>query len=504
MSRIVLPAVAFLFASVGFAQNCSIDGTVVNLSTNAPIARAHVTVAGRDDSFVADTDAAGKWRLGNLACGRVTISAVRPGFIRIPQGAPFEVKAGVPLRDVKIELIPQAVLAGRVLDDQGDPVQGAQVNVLTTRIINGIRGVQASNSMVANDLGEYRFAGLAAGKYFVCANGPPAVLATGAPPIGERCYPGPLEGGAAGAMNVSAGYEGRIDFTLSPLAAFNVSGVVSGYPEGTTGLVTLTPRRQVARIMGLSAQVHPDGTFLIRGVAAGSYTVSARAAQLNNRLMARAPVDVAGSDVNGIQLRLEAGVTVTGAMKIISVAGKKPAKPQYTLLLRSSEGSVGPGISGWDETRTTFSIDDVMPGSYRLEFSPPAPFYLKSATMGGRDMLASDVPIGPGATAIEVVISDDGGVVEGDVTADDMPTAAWIYLERNGVPSRNAVADSKGHFRIEGLPPGNYKVYAWDDNTRVEYGNPEWMTRNGKGVSVSIGEGETAQVKLVRQVAPSE
>ena len=54
------------------------------------------------------------------------------------------------------------------------------------------------------------------------------------------------------------------------------------------------------------------------------------------------------------------------------------------------------------------------------------------------------------------------------------------------------------------VPPGNYKVYAWDDNTNVEYANPEWMQRNGKSVAVTVDPGQTAQVKLVRQNAPVE
>lgn len=504
MSKWLFAVTALLGVSPVVAQNCSADGTVVNSVNHAAIARAHVTVTGKDDSSFVDTDASGKWRIGNLPCGHVNVSAVRPGFIRMPQILSFEAAADSPLRDVKIELTPQAVLAGRVLDDQGDPIQGAQVNFMTTRIINGIRGIQSSNSMITNDLGEYRFSGLAAGKYFVCANGPPGLVANGAPSLGERCYPGPIDGGAAGAMNVSAGYEGRVDFTLSPLPAFHVSGVVSGHPADGTGLVTLTPRRLAARLSGLAAPIHPDGTFVIRGVAPGPYTISARSAQFDDRLMAVAPVDVGNGDVDGIQLRLQAGVVVTGTLKIVSPLGKKPEKPQYSLFLKSSDGTVRPGISGWDDTRTSFSIDDVMPGNYRVEFSPPAPFYLKSATLGGHDMVASEVPIGPGATAIELVISDDGGIIEGDVSVDDAPISGWVVLERNGIPSRNAATDSKGHFRIDALPPGDYQAYAWDDNTKVEYANPEWMKRNGKGVAASVAPGQTAQVKLVRQVAPPE
>ncbi len=68
----------------------------------------------------------------------------------------------------------------------------------------------------------------------------------------------------------------------------------------------------------------------------------------------------------------------------------------------------------------------------------------------------------------------------------------------------NGRADASGHFKIEALPPGDYKAYAWDDLTNVEYGNPEWLRLNAKAVSVTIQAGQTSQVKLSRQVVPDE
>lgn len=501
---------ALLFISfVAFAQptdtkNCSVDGSVVNSVSGAPVLRAHISVAGTSDSVLADSDTGGKWRIEHIECGRVTLAANRTGFLRLQQSN-LLLAANTPLHDVKLELAPQAVLAGRILDDQGDPILGAQVSLMTSRIMNGARGIQASNSTTTNDLGEYRFAGLVAGKYILCANaGGGAVIANGSRPYGERCYPGPTDGGAASAMAVAAGYEGKVDFTLSPLATFRVSGVASGQPEGVC-TVNLTPRTQIARMfMNLSAQARPDGTFSINHVPAGSYTLVATSGTPNRRLTAHKPVDVGGNDVEAIQMHLEPGITVTGTFRSVATTARKIEKPQYGVLLRSSEGTFGSGPVTWDETGTSFTTTDVVPGNYRFQFFAPAPFYPKSATSGGGDVLGSEVSIGPGVGNIEVVVSDDGGVVEGDVATDYGPGAAWIFLERDGAPSRNARADANGHFRIETVPPGDYKVYAWDDNTRVEYANPEWMQRNGKGVAVTVGPGQTAQVKLVRQVAPPE
>jgi len=510
-------AALLLIVAAGLAQspdakNCSIDGSVVNSVTGAPVPRAQVGVVGSDDTYVADSNSAGNWSVERLSCGRVTITVNRIGFLRVQQSN-LLLAANTPMHGVDLKLAPQSVLAGRVLDDEGDPILGAQVSLMTSRIINGLRGIQASTSTTTNDLGEYRFSGLTAGKYILCANAGGGVVANGSRSYGERCYPGPMDGGAASAMDVATGYEGRIDFALAPLVTVHVSGVVSGGTEGVTTSINLRPHGQIARMyMGLSTQARPDGTFSIRNVPPGSYTVEVASNPNNRRLTARVPIDVGESGVEGLQLHLEPGVTVTGTVKIVAATGKKIENPRYAILLRSSEGVFSYDPTDWDETRTAFTITDVVPGNYRLDVSPatvfylksPAPFYLKSATLGGRDIAGSDVAIGPGGATIEVVMSDDGGVVEGDVSGDDGPAAAWVLLEKDGAPSRNARTDANGHFNIDTVPPGDYRVYAWDDNTKVEYANPEWVRRNGKGVAVTVDPGQTAQVKVVRQIAPAE
>ena len=48
------------------AKNCSVDGTVVNSVTGAPILRAHVSLSAGGESSFTESDAEGKWQLGHL------------------------------------------------------------------------------------------------------------------------------------------------------------------------------------------------------------------------------------------------------------------------------------------------------------------------------------------------------------------------------------------------------------------------------------------------------
>lgn len=468
-------ALLFAVSAAAFGQ-CTLDGTVVNSANGAPIERAHIAITGAGDTFFADSDATGKWVAEHVPCGHVSVLATRPGYLQ------EVVTATSPAHDLRVSLAPQAVLAGRILDEHADPILGAQVSLMTSRVINGVRGTQASASVVTNDLGEYRFSGLAAGKYSVCANaGGGALISSGGRTYGEKCYPGLLP------MDVTAGYDGRIDLTLDPLNTVQVSGVVSG---GEQAGVMLVPRDQIARkYAGLSGQVQKDGRFTIKHVPPAAYTAFATF----GRMSTSTPVDVGSTDIDSLQLHLDPGSTVTGTVK--------PAfKGVGVQLLRdfAIDGVAFSQMAEWNSSGTAFTLSDIPSGDYRVQLTGPnPPFYVKSVTLGGRDISNSTFMVAPGVGNIEVVLADDGGTIEGDVSE-----RAWVLLQKDGIALRNARTDEKGHFKIDNVPPGDYKVYAWDDNTNVEYGNPEWMRQNAKGVDVSVAPGQAAHVSVTRQTEP--
>ncbi len=512
MSEIRLIAALLLAAGIASAQspgskNCSVDGTVVNSATGAPIIRAHVTVAGSGDSVVTDSDSNGKWSASNIGCGTLTITASRQNFLVDKPGQLQTVLVAVdtPLHDVIVRLAPQAVITGRVLDNVGDPVQNALVTLMSAQVVDGIRRFTGKGSASANDIGEYRIAGIVAGKYVVCAGGriigPRSNSSRAADPraFGEQCTPGAPSAGAAGAMDVRAGSERIIDFQLTPLPLVHVRGFISGGPEGASRQITLS---------GLSgafnAALFADGAFEVTDVTPGSYFLTATAFEGDTRFFAAVPVEAGNADVAGLHAHLEAGLNVSGIVRIVSTSGIKNANPQYSATLMSSNMFFGPTRTVWNEDNTAFTLTNVLPGSYRLRFGVPAPFYVKSATLGGLDILGSEVAIGSGSGSLEVTLSDDCGFLQGDVSTDDGPAPAAILLVRDAAQHWNARADAKGHFKIEGLPPGDYKAYAWDDLTNVEYGNPDWMQLHANGVSVTVEPGQTAQVKLTRQTAPEE
>ena len=62
---------------------------------------------------------------------------------------------------------------------------------------------------------------------------------------------------------------------------------------------------------------------------------------------------------------------------------------------------------------------------------------------------------------------------------------------------QNEVTDANGRFSFRGVPPGDYKVFAWTD---VELGAPEdpefRRPFESLGAAVRLGTGESAAVNL--------
>jgi hypothetical protein len=176
------------------------------------------------------------------------------------------------------------------------------------------------------------------------------------------------------------------------------------------------------------------------------------------------------------------------------------------MTLVPTDSVVGSGQFKWVTGTMSFSISDMVPGMFRLNAVPPAPFYVKGATLGGQDILNTEVPISQSAGPIEVILRDDGGSVEGDIVDTDGKSAtAGVMLLHNGIRFGGApMLPQPGHYKIPNVAPGDYVLYAWDNLAEVQYAEPDWMRRYGTGgVPVSVTAGQTAQVKLTQQHVPA-
>jgi hypothetical protein len=119
----------------------------------------------------------------------------------------------------------------------------------------------------------------------------------------------------------------------------------------------------------------------------------------------------------------------------------------------------------------TFPLFRLSPGSYRLSVTRlPADYYVKEARLGQQDILGQTIELnGPVSGTLDLLISNRSGLIEGTVVdARQVPAA---YIEAVLIPEtqrdrfdlyKRATADENGRFKILGIPPGSYRLFAWE------------------------------------------
>ena len=121
-----------------------ISGTVFNSVTNEPLPRALVRINSGQDQRVAFTGGDGRFQIADISEGMTWISAQRPGYFdpcslsNSPDCANRSGhKVGPGTNDFRVALTPGAKISGTVLDSDGEPVEGLQVQLMGEQIANG-------------------------------------------------------------------------------------------------------------------------------------------------------------------------------------------------------------------------------------------------------------------------------------------------------------------------------------------------------------------------------
>ena len=160
-----------------------LEGIVTRDPGSEPVKKALIELIAESQNdganYTALTAADGSFRMENIKPGRYRLFVERTGYQEIDkhhrhtEGRVLTLTAGQEVKDVAIILQAAAVVEGRVTDEDGDPLAEAQVAVLRQTFVQGHSHWEQSGAERTNDLGEYRIAGLAPGKYFVAVTPPP-------------------------------------------------------------------------------------------------------------------------------------------------------------------------------------------------------------------------------------------------------------------------------------------------------------------------------------------
>jgi hypothetical protein len=277
------------------AGGAQIVGRVTDADSKAPIAGVRITLLPNTRPApmtlltppMTTTDENGRFSFEGVAPGQLRITAQKQGFAFEPTDAPvIDARAGAAIT-VELSLRRGGALTGRILDERGEPLSEIRVSAMRQLAGRGDRRtVMGGPGSVTNDLGEFRLAGLSAGEYVVLAAGQLRSPFTGGATAGSTTwaptyYPGTINKSEAQVVSLAqADTVTGLEFRLIAVPAFRVSGIAideSGKPVADA-MITIVPasaRSQGGFTQTLMGRSNADGTFVIGGVMAGWYAVTA-------------------------------------------------------------------------------------------------------------------------------------------------------------------------------------------------------------------------------------
>ncbi len=491
-----------LFAQTNPTQasdKCKLEGRVVNSVTGEAVRKVSLTVrhmTERGVSFSAITDDEGRFRFDKLEPGTYRLSAERSGYLSQQYGArttpytgtPITLIRGQHLKDLEFKLLPQGSISGKVVDEDGEPIHQASVNVTrqgryARRGSGGTFGVEGQST---NDLGEFRIANLAPGRYFVTVMYRPGMMFGGDAPrsLSEKpeetyvptFYPGVTDRDAAVPLEVGAGQAlTGLVIQMRKGRTYRVRGKVVGASRNVR--VWLTPRERTSGMFfaGRGGMLKPDGSFELAGVLPGTYYVLASRMEGRGQMIGRAPVHVTDGNVDEVLIMTAEPLTVTGTIRVEGgqplVSEQSPMQPSVNLMPDgpSAYGQVGARV----KDDGTFQIEGVSRDKFFLNlYGIPEGTYVRSVRMGGQEVVDKGFDLSQleSAPALEVILSPKAAVVEGLVRDGDK-LAAGMFVTLVHEPFRpekrylikNGTTDQNGAFSIKGVAPGAYRAYAWEE-----------------------------------------
>lgn len=517
-----------------------VEGIVTKDPDGEPVKKVLIELIAENQSeagnYTALTGADGTFAIQDILPGRYRLFAERTGLLDSQKsrgrsdGRLLTLNEGQELKDVHVKLQAAAVVRGRVTDEDGDPLPNAEVSILRATFASGRRRWEQAGSERTNDLGEYRIAGLAAGNVYVSVNPPPdfqTLIEDGgsdqkrnsarnpATSYQTLYYPGTTDRSQATPIQLHPGDDFPVNFSMAPSPSLSIRGAVVNLPPKTSATIMLQSR-DFSLIMN-GAEMHKDGSFVIRNVSPGNYTIVATVDGAPMAMTARQSLQLAATNVEGLRLAPQPGATVRGHLRFDNqVTSSDLARIFLTLQTMNGEDDATELTIGDRFTNIAhinkegmFEWTDVPAGNYYVQILGETDvnegWFVKSAFAGGRESEASGFAVNGGMVALDLVASHNGAIVEGlamDTQGQPAPNAIIVavpgpQMQKRPDYFRKTVSDQGGHFTLRGIRAGDYSVLAWENVEGDSYYNPDFLkSYEGQGTALRVNEGERKSLQL--------
>ena len=525
-----------------------IEGSVINIQNSRTVPRASVTLLRVKGTGTKSQrcDSSGHFMFQNVEPGSYRLMAQRQGFFSDASKREYQpivdVAAGEHVKNMPVRLMPAAVVSGEVLDEYNDPVPDVEIRLLAIQRKLGQMDLRAAGKAITDDRGQYRVAGLHPGKYYVVAEYKPnnasmeALKSMIAEKLLERrpvnsvpqneplrfdatqesgepaytyaplFFPATSDFQQAQALRLNPGDEVATNFLLisAPVVSIRgkvTNGLTGGPPTGASVAAFWTTYIQGE---GMPAQVSSeDGTFEIRGVAPGTYTLRADFNQDKQIFEGEQTVEVGNEGAQNVQISALPDFDAAGH---VTIAGTPDHPPRRVLIEFVGEGLIPRVRASASFPEFKFEAQ-LRPDRhyYARALNLPEDYYLKSVAISGHEMPPDDVLVSGTRGDMELTFSAAGAQVEGVLyDSKGEPTRGSVLLAPDvpqpGPPDlyRRTSADSKGKFTLHGVAPGSYRIVALESlNLDAEINEPDFLrTIGNRAQNLSVEENGKYTVAL--------
>jgi Carboxypeptidase regulatory-like domain len=432
-------------------------------------------------------------------------------------------------------LFPPAAISGKVVDDAGEPVEHALVQLIGSSVVTGRKRVSTRGYVYTDDLGHFRFGPLPAAAYYLAATGKPwysaeAPLTPAFPGVSQTVatadrqmayapvyYPNSSDPRRAAPVVLKPGEEFIANLKLNAVPGVNISIRCDGQERVQSGADRI-PGDIVAQlgahVLNRRVQFITDGIQGVESIARvldfegpqtnisvtpGHYKVRVFGLYPGSPLDGSQAVDVAAADAE-VTVTLKPPATVTGTVQMEN----GDAKPMNRMLAGLIEETTSAVHSRTVTEDGGFRIPNVPPGRYRVFLAGVGGVFAKGILEDGT-LKDSLVEIGDESPQpLKVVASSGVGRVKGFVYRAGKSVAGVMVAmipenqTNDRIYYRGVQTGSDGSFDFQNVPPGDYRIFAVDD-VELEYANPVAMRpylQTGKPIKVEAQGSYTENIDI--------
>jgi Carboxypeptidase regulatory-like domain len=495
-----------------------VSGVVVDAQTGAPRARARLAVS-RTRSTVVEarqtTGTDGKFSFAlpqgkyNLVSG---VAGDRQTYGRkTPDGALGSSIIVVPGQDnsnLIFRWFPTGAISGRIVDEAGEPVENALVQLIGSRVTAGRRRMATLAWHRTDDRGEYRFGTLPGSVYYLAAAaqpwyaGPSAASDANQPSVAYATayYPNSPQPGAA-PLVLKPGEEARADLTLRAVPGARVIIELES-PQAITGTVGL-----VVNGMGASDGYQRQERFngsgqTLEGVPPGHYQVRLIGTSGELPVTGQCTIDVNGSDVEA-KLSIKPNPSVSGTVQLKNPSAEPKGSVLVSLVLADTGGTVSTAV----RPGGVFSFPSIAGGKYRIAIHGTDGYFASETYVQGAAYSKGVVDLLEGETVtIRMVASNETGDIGGFVMSGERTLEGAMVVLAPAAETddwsayRSFQTDSDGSYDFSNVPGGDYLLFAVED-TALEYTNPNTIRPyrgSAKQVRVAPHGSSSERIPLVK------